>query len=62
MATRRRKQQDEPVVYEQEADARGRIRMDRPFTGDEALAQDQENRKAVEEARRRAFADRTLKT
>lgn len=62
MATRRRKQQDEPEVYEQQPDERGRIRMDRPLTGPEALAQDEQNRRSVEEGRRQAFADRATRT
>jgi len=64
MATRRKakaQEADEPKVYEQVEDERGRVRTDRPFDGNEALAQDERNRDRLEEQRRKRFIRRAAR-
>ncbi len=39
------------MVYEQQEGERGRLRTDRPFSDEEAAAQDAANRKLLEETR-----------
>lgn len=50
--------QTEPEVFEQVEDEQGRIRLDRQLTGEEAAAQDEENRRRLEENRKLTFARR----
>ena len=57
---KKQKQSDEQV-FQQVEDERGRLIADRPFTGEEAAAQDAENRKLLEEMRGVATL-RTLRT
>jgi hypothetical protein len=40
----KREQKPDPEVFQQRPDPRGRIRLDRPFTPEEAEAQDREHR------------------
>ena len=51
---------DEPQVFEQTADGRGRIRLDRPLTSEEAAEQDRQNRERHAEERRKRFAGRNV--
>ena len=46
---------DEPEVFKQVADAAGRIRTDRPFTPEEARAQDEEHVQRFLAERRKRF-------
>ncbi len=50
----------EPEVFAQEADGRGRIRLDRRFTGAEAAAQDRANRERYLEERAKRFEGRVV--
>ncbi len=43
-------------VFEQAPDERGRLRLDRPFTAEEAQAQDEAHQAAYVENRQRRFA------
>jgi hypothetical protein len=60
MATTKKRdtEPDEPEVYEQAEDDRGRTRLDRRLTTAEARAQDEENRERYLEGRRRRFEGR----
>jgi hypothetical protein len=53
------KPEQAPEVFRQEADPHGRVRLDRPLTGEEAAEQDKRNRERYVEQRRRRFAGRT---
>lgn len=48
----------EPAVFDQAPDEQGRIVLDRPATTDEAVAQDEANRKRLAENRAKRFAGR----
>jgi len=47
--------ENETEVFEQVEDEAGRTRLDRPFTPDEAKAQDAENRERLDEGRTGRF-------
>ena len=51
----KQQQQEEPRVYEQTEDERGRTRLDRPFTAEEAAAQDAAHRERYREERAKRF-------
>ena len=55
MATKKQTEKPTEQVHQQTPDDRGRIRLDRPFTAEEAAAQDAEHRAAQEEARANRF-------
>ena len=58
MAPRKQTQTDEPQVFEQRPDERGRIRLDRPLTAAEAAAQDAEHAALLVEDRNARFSGR----
>jgi len=49
------KKDEEPTVYQPTEDERGRLRLDRPFSPEEALKQDQEHRQQYAAQREETF-------